>query len=84
MTKRIWQVWRRRLDKFITLRRRLALWTAGLLVVLGLGLTLYLNTMTTIRVPQAISKVITVELVPTNTPPPNHCLRLTHRRPVPP
>lgn len=69
MTKRSWQVWRRRLDKFITLRRRLALWTAGLLVVLGLGLTLYLNTMTTIRVPQAISKVITVELVPTPLPP---------------
>jgi len=69
MTKRSWQVWRRRLDKFFTLRRRLALEMAGLLVVLGLGLTLYLNTMTTIRVPQAISKVITVELVPTPHPP---------------
>ena len=65
MTKQSWQVWRRRLDKFFTLRRRLALEMAGLLVVLGLGLTLYLNTMTTIRVPQAISRVITVELVPT-------------------
>lgn len=69
MTKQVLRVWQHRLGKFFTLRRRLTLWTAGLLFVLGLGLTVYINTMTAIRVPQAVSKVVTVELVPTQHPP---------------
>ncbi|MBC7227435.1 MAG: HAMP domain-containing protein, partial [Thermoflexales bacterium] len=56
------------LDRFLTLHRRLALWTFGLLLALGLGLTLYINIVAPIRVPQAISEVITVELLPTPLP----------------
>lgn len=65
MTKRVLRVWRRRLGKFFTLRRRLTLWTAGLLFVLGLGLIIYINVMTVIRVPQAVSKAVAVIMVPT-------------------
>lgn len=69
MTKQVLRVWQHCLGKFFTLRRRLMLWTAGLLFVLGLGLTIYINIMTAIRVPQAVSEVVTVELVPTQHPP---------------
>ena len=69
MTKQFLRAWQRRLGEFFTLRRRLTVWTAGLLLVLGLGLTAYINTMTAIRVPQAVSEVVTVELVPTQHPP---------------
>lgn len=67
--KQVLRVWQHRLGKFFTLRRQLMFWTAGLLFVLGLGLTIYINTMTAVRVPQAISEVLTVELVPTQHPP---------------
>lgn len=62
------KAWRRRFSRALTLRRRLALWAFGLLLVLGLSLTAYINIMVPIRVPQAISEVITVELVPTPHP----------------
>lgn len=54
-----------RIFQSLTLRLRLALWTAGLLFFLGLGLTVFTNVIATIRVPQ----VLTVELVPTQKPP---------------
>lgn len=64
------QAWQRRFGKFFTLRWRLTLWMAGLLLVLGLGLTVYINAMTAIRVPQAVShEVVVVELTPTPHPP---------------
>ena len=69
VTKRVLRVWQHRLGQFFTLRRRLMLWTAGLLFVLGLGLTIAINAMTAIRVPQAINAVVAVELVPTQPPP---------------
>lgn len=59
------KAWRRRLSQALTLHRRLALWTFGSLLLLGLGLTIYINIMVPIRVPHAIGQVITVELVPT-------------------
>lgn len=69
MTKQVLRAWQCRFGKFFTLRRRLTLWTAGLLLVLGLSLTVYINAMTAIRVPQAVSQVVVVELVPTPHPP---------------
>ncbi len=69
MTKRFVRAWQDRLGEFFTLRRRLTLWTAGLLFLLGLGLTAYINTMTAIRVPQAVSEHVTAVLVPTQHPP---------------
>lgn len=58
----------RRLRHFLTLHRRLTLWTFGLLLILGLGLTAYINIVTPIRLPQAIGQVITVQLIPTPHP----------------
>lgn len=69
MTKQFVRAWQHRLGEFFTLRRRLTLWTAGLLFLLGLGLTAYINTMTAIRVPQAVSEHVTAVLVPTQHPP---------------
>jgi len=57
--------WQTRFSQSLTLRWRLTLWTAGLLFVLGLGLTLLINALTATRVPQAISVV----LEPTQYPP---------------
>ena len=48
----------------ITLRWRLTLWTAGLVLFLGLGLTVFTNVITSIRIP----RVLTVDLVPTQLP----------------
>lgn len=76
------QAWQRRFGKFFTLRWRLTLWMAGLLLVLGLGLTVYINAMTAIRVPQAVShEVVVVELTPTPHPPEEP---LSASPPVPP
>lgn len=57
--------WQNRFAQSLTLRRRLTLWTAGLLFVLGFGLLLLINSLTTTRVPQAIS----VFLEPIQHPP---------------
>lgn len=48
----------------ITLRWRLTLWTAGLVLFLGLGLTVFTNVITSVRIP----RVLTVDLVPTQLP----------------
>jgi len=48
----------------ITLRWSLTLWTAGLVLFLGLGLTVFTNVITSIRIP----RVLTVDLVPTQLP----------------
>lgn len=56
--------WQRRFFAPLTLRWRLTLWTAGLLLILGLGLALFINSMTAIQIPQVLS----VELVPTSQP----------------
>lgn len=56
--------WRRRFTSLLTLRWRLTLWTAGLFLLLGLGLALFINSMTAFQVPQ----VIRMELVPTQQP----------------
>jgi len=48
----------------LTLRWRLTLWTAGLLLMLGLGLALFINSITAIRIPQ----VLHMELEPTSQP----------------
>ncbi|MFO8037532.1 MAG: ATP-binding protein [Anaerolineales bacterium] len=48
----------------LSLRWQLTLWTAGLIFLLGLGLTLFTNVLSSIRVPQ----VVTVELIPTHIP----------------
>lgn len=53
-----------RISHPLTLRWRLTFWTAGLILFLGLGLTIFTNIITSIRVPQ----VLTVELVPTQLP----------------
>ncbi|MCX7681480.1 MAG: HAMP domain-containing histidine kinase [Anaerolineae bacterium] len=68
MTKQALRLWQHRFHNFLTLRRRLMLWTASLLLVLGLGLTIYINAMTAIRVPQAVSEVVAVQLIPTQNP----------------
>lgn len=57
-----------RISHPLTLRWRLTLWTAGLLFFLGLGLTIFTNVMTSIRVP----KVLTMDLTPTQLPPSGH------------
>lgn len=62
--KRISSVWQHRLAKPLTLRWRLTLWTAGLFLVLGLGLVLFINSMTAIQIPQ----VLRIELAPTQQP----------------
>jgi len=62
--KHILSTWQRRLVKPLTLRWRLTLWTAGLFLILGLGLVLFINSMTAIQIPQ----VLRVELEPTLQP----------------
>lgn len=53
-----------RVSRSLTLRWRLTLWTAGLLLFLGLGMTVFTNVIASIRVPQ----VLTTELIPTQIP----------------
>lgn len=62
--KRIPSAWQYRLVKPLTLRWRLTLWTAGLFLVLGLGLVVFINSMTAIQIPQVLS----IELEPTQQP----------------
>lgn len=62
--KRIPSAWQHRLAEPLTLRWRLTLWTAGLFLVLGLGLVSFINSMTAIQIPQ----VLRVELEPTQQP----------------
>ncbi len=52
------QRWRDGFAHFLTLRRRMTLWTGGLLLVLGLVLVLIFNMLTVARVPQAVSVVV--------------------------
>lgn len=52
------------LDTLLTLHWRLTLWTAGLFLVLGVGLVAFINGMMSIQIPQ----VLRVELVPTMQP----------------
>jgi hypothetical protein len=54
----------RRFVASLTLRWRLTLWTAGLLLILGLGLALFINSITAIQIPQ----VLHIELEPTSQP----------------
>lgn len=56
--------WQRRFTSLLTLRWRLTLWTAGLFLLLGLGLALFINSMAAVQVPQ----VIRMELAPTQQP----------------
>ncbi len=64
--KRVLQAWRHRLTEFLTLRCRLTLWIGGLLLLLGLVLIMVINTLTAIRLPQAVDVVL---LEPTQQPP---------------
>ncbi|MCL7453407.1 MAG: ATP-binding protein [Anaerolineae bacterium] len=64
------RAWQHRLGRSLTLRWRLTLWTAGLLLVLGFGLTAVISVVTAIRLPQAVSDLVIVELVPTHVPAP--------------
>lgn len=58
MMKQFLRAWRFRFVQFLTLRRRLTLWVGGLLLVLGLALTLFINVLTATRLPQAVSVVV--------------------------
>jgi signal transduction histidine kinase len=64
---------RRFLIRSLTLHRRMTLWTAGLLLVMGLGLFVLINSLTAIQIPQAVSIQFlsptqqTVRLSPTDT-----------------
>lgn len=49
----------------LTLHRRLTLWTAGLLLVMGLGLIVLINSLTATQIPQAVSVEL---LLPTQQP----------------
>lgn len=51
----------------LPLRWRLTLWVAGLILVLGVGLAIFINSLTAIQIPQ----VLRVELAPTLLPLPN-------------
>lgn len=51
----------------LPLRWRLTLWVAGLVLVLGVGLAIFINSLTAIQIPQ----VLRVELAPTLLPLPN-------------
>jgi len=62
--KRGLPAWKHRLAKSFTLRWRLTLWTAGLFLVLGLGLVLFITSMTAIQIPQ----ILRIELEPTQQP----------------
>lgn len=55
--KPILQIWRR-LTQSLTLSRRLMLWTAGLLIILGFGQALLISRLTDINVPQTIERVM--------------------------
>ncbi len=55
--KPILQIWRR-LTQSLTLSRRLMLWTAGLLIILGFGQALLISRLTDINVPQTIEGVM--------------------------
>jgi len=68
--KRILSVRKHPLVLPLTLRGQLTLWTAGLFLVLGLGLVVFINSMTAIQIPQ----VLHVELVPTVQPSSDHSL----------
>ncbi|GAB4581924.1 MAG: hypothetical protein Fur0022_46760 [Anaerolineales bacterium] len=56
--------WKTRFAKFLTLRWRLTFWMTGLLVVLGMGLIILINTLTSTRFPEVVSVV----LEPTGVP----------------
>lgn len=66
---------RHTLARSLTLHRRLTLWTAGLLLVMGLGLVVLINSLTAVRLPQAVSVELlaptkqSFELVPTRSSP---------------
>lgn len=64
MTKRALQAWRRRLSESLTLRRRLTLWTAGLLFALGFGLTALIGGLMAIRMPEAVSVYLEPTILP--------------------
>ncbi|MCX7609797.1 MAG: HAMP domain-containing protein, partial [Anaerolineales bacterium] len=66
--KHVLSAWLRRLAKRLTLRWQLTLWTAGLFLVLGLGLVAFINSMTAIQIPQ----VLQIELVPIEQPLPDY------------
>ncbi len=71
--KRILSAWRHPLRLPLALRWRLTLWTAGSFLVLGLGLVLFINSMTAIQIPQ----VLRVEVAPTVQPSSDHSLQPT-------
>jgi heavy metal sensor kinase len=62
--KHVLSAWLRCLAERLTLRWRLTLWTAGLFLALGLGLVVFINSMTAIQIPQ----VLQIELMPTQQP----------------
>ena len=68
--KRILSVRKHPLVLPLTLRWQLTLWTAALFLVLGLGLVVFINSMTAIQIPQ----VLHVGLVPTVQPSSDHSL----------
>lgn len=61
--------WRNRFTRSFTLRWRLTLWMAGLLFVLGFGLTLLINSLTATRVPQSLSVLLEPTILPESSPP---------------
>lgn len=63
--RRVWQAWRRLLTRNLTLHRRLTLWTAGLLLVMGMGLVVLINSLAATQIPQAVSVEL---LLPTQQP----------------
>ena len=66
---------RHTLARSFTLHRRLTLWTAGLLLVMGLGLVVLINSLTAARLPRAVSVELlapteqSFELAPTRSSP---------------
>jgi len=62
--KRVLRGWQHRFAGFLTLRRRLTLWVGGLLLTLGLVLVIIINTLTAIRLPQAVNVAVLMEPTP--------------------
>lgn len=64
MKRRIPQNLQAMLLRSLPLRWRLTLWVAGLILALGVGLAIFINSLTAVQIPQ----VLRVELAPTSLP----------------
>lgn len=64
MKRRVSQNLQATLLHSLSLRWRLTLWVAGLILALGIGLAIFINSLTAVQIPQ----VLRVELAPTSLP----------------